>query len=146
MRKQDLLWDELVKVCDADASEMTKNERGKFNAALKQLRDVGATPEEIRRRAWQWKQEYPNIAITPTALCNRWSSLKPKNRYARSSDSPGPTRGAVTPSADAKTAQGNPTPEPEEPLECRHGTRGRCPECVKDIRSLLEGFGKSDDL
>lgn len=143
-RPRDFLWEALVEVCAANADEMTKNERGKFNAALKQLRDVGATPDEIRRRAWQWKQEYPNIQITPTALCNRWSSLRPKNRYAPATGGEKPS--GATPSAGAKDAWGNPSPEPAEELECRHGVKGRCPECLADIRSLVEGLKTADEL
>lgn len=122
VRPRDLLWEALVEVCGADADEMTKNERGKYNAALKQLKDVNATPEQLRARAARYKREYPNISLTPTALCNRWSSLKP-------------------PPAPAS----NPPPEPEPVVECRHGVKGPCPECRKDIRELIEGFGKVPD-
>jgi len=37
-RKPDLLWDAMVEVCGVNTTTITKNERGRINEALKQLR------------------------------------------------------------------------------------------------------------
>lgn len=76
MRQPDKLWEALTSVCHANTSEMTKSERGRYNKALKELREVGATPESIRARAGAYKMKYPNLDVTPTALAAHWSSLK----------------------------------------------------------------------
>lgn len=76
-RTRDLLWEALVKACHADDEEMTKSERGRYNKALKELREAGATPEEVGKRARFWRQTYPGASLTPTALATHWSALKP---------------------------------------------------------------------
>lgn len=81
-RARDLLWEELVKVCGADDTKMTSSERGRYNKALKQLKEVGATVEEIASKARVYRAKYSNIDITPTALAAHWSTLRPQpSRY-----------------------------------------------------------------
>lgn len=75
--KRDRLWEALVEVCRADATQMTKSERGRYNKALKELREVGATPDQIRSRAARWRGKYPELELTPTALTAQWSALAP---------------------------------------------------------------------
>jgi DNA-binding MarR family transcriptional regulator len=87
-RKPDLLFESLVEVCGLDLSELTKNERGKVNAACKQLREVGASPDDVRERARAYRRRFENAALTPTALVNNWSQIKanPSQPSARVSD------------------------------------------------------------
>lgn len=80
--KRDELWETLVTVCGADTSEMTRSERGRYNHALKQLKEVGATPEQLRARAGRYRARYQGIDLTPTALAAHWSSLRPPHRTA----------------------------------------------------------------
>lgn len=71
-REKDPLWDALTAVCGV-SGDLTKSERGKFNAALKELREANATPSEIRRRAAVFRGKWPTITLTPNGLSGRWS-------------------------------------------------------------------------
>lgn len=72
-RKRDVLWDALVEIMGHSPS--TKGERGKWNKALKDMREVGATPEDLMRRAVVYRKRWPGIDITPMALVNNWDLL-----------------------------------------------------------------------
>ena len=74
-RKKDPLWDALVEVMGNNPDEFTKAERSKWNSACKQLRDAGATPEEIKKRSIEFMRRYPDCAITPNGIATNWSSL-----------------------------------------------------------------------
>lgn len=75
VREPDLLFESLVEVCQYVLSELTPNQRGKVNAAAKQLRAVGATPEQVRARGAQYKVKMPGAVLTPNALANHWAGL-----------------------------------------------------------------------
>jgi hypothetical protein len=75
-KKPDELWDALVEILKTQPA--TSSERGRWNAALKQLREAGATAEDIRARAKVYRATYPDAALTPTALSSNWGSLAPK--------------------------------------------------------------------
>ena len=74
-RKPDLLFDAVCKVCGHDIKRLTSAERGRINRALKDLRAVQATPEQIETAAKRWRQMYPNATLTPTAIASHWSRL-----------------------------------------------------------------------
>lgn len=77
-RKPDLLWDAMVEACGINTATLTKNERGRINEALKQLREVSATPDDIRRKAAAYRKTWPDVSLTPTALVSHWSTLESK--------------------------------------------------------------------
>lgn len=79
-RKRDLLFEALCEACGADWTQMTKAERGKYNAACKQLREIGAEPEEVIRRAKRYAYEHKDWALTPTALISHWSEFPKPTR------------------------------------------------------------------
>jgi len=62
--------------------ELTRDQRGRVNAALKQLREVHPELESyelsivIKQRAANWSSVYPEIALTPQALTAHWASLE----------------------------------------------------------------------
>ena len=72
LARRDELWDVLVEQL-GDVS--TKNERAKRNGAVKQLRDVGATPDEVRRRCDAYRIRWPGADLTDMALVNQWSQV-----------------------------------------------------------------------
>lgn len=73
---RDELFEVLAEVCGiADWSSLTRDERGRLNAATVQLREVCATDQQVRERAAEWRQRYPGIAVTPQVLTRHWSSL-----------------------------------------------------------------------
>jgi len=73
IRPRDPLWDTLV---DELGDVATKDERGIRNRALKQLREIGATPEDIRRRCHAYRVQWPKVSLTASALVKHWSALK----------------------------------------------------------------------
>jgi hypothetical protein len=77
LRPPDEIWDQLVLECGADTSEMTKSERGRYNKAVKELKEVGATAKDISQRAAVYRSTYPNLHVTPNALVVHWSRCKP---------------------------------------------------------------------
>lgn len=82
-RPKDELWETILRVCGIDGQTLTGSERGRINKALKELREVGATPQELEGRAAAYKTKFPDAAITPTALTGNWSALTPKGRQVR---------------------------------------------------------------
>ena len=74
-RKKDLLFEEMCNQLGIDWNNATKNELGKVNAACKQLRDIKATPEELKEVAEYYKKNW-KVTISATAIANNWSQLK----------------------------------------------------------------------
>jgi DNA-binding transcriptional ArsR family regulator len=74
-RPRDELWDTLVTVLKTEPA--TKSERGRWNKALKELREANATPEQIKTRSVLYQRKWPNIDLTPTALSANWGLLAP---------------------------------------------------------------------
>ena len=76
-RERDLLFEAVVDVCGQDPKRLTSSERGRINRALKDLRDVGATPEQIRKAATKWQTTYPSARLTATAIAANWTTIVP---------------------------------------------------------------------
>lgn len=135
-RTRDLLWEALVKTCRADDDEMTKSERGRYNKALKELREAGATPEEIEKRGRQYRRTYPDSTMTPTALAAHWSALRPApSPYPRSANSSGTLNtgnGLVKVTPDGDPPDENVSPEQRQ-------------ENLRKLRELIESVGKDPD-
>ena len=74
-RPRDPIWDTLMEVCGIETTAIPKSARGAYNRAVKELREVGATPEQIRNRAARWHKVYAGATLTPTALVKHWASL-----------------------------------------------------------------------
>jgi hypothetical protein len=71
-RAPDVIWDALEAELGRPA---TRNERGKRNNAVKQLRDVAASPDQVRDRCAEYRRRWPNASLTDQALVNHWTSL-----------------------------------------------------------------------
>lgn len=82
-RPPDLLWDALVAACKLESSQMTDTARGSANRARRELAAVGATPEQVRSRAEDYRRKFPTAALTPAALVKHWPQLtaQPQQRY-----------------------------------------------------------------
>jgi biotin operon repressor len=74
-KKKDNLFETVTEVCGIDPTEMTRSSRGQVNKALKELREVGATEQQVRHKAKAYRTQYPNATLTPTALIKHWSSF-----------------------------------------------------------------------
>jgi hypothetical protein len=72
-RPRDELWDALVE--EVGTEPATRSERGMWNSSLKQLREVDATADELRRRCKAFRKQWPDITLTPSALVKWWGSL-----------------------------------------------------------------------
>lgn len=72
-RRRDELFDAVVEVCKINPEELTPTARGPLNRALAELRGVGATPDEVRRRAAAWS--FGDEKLTPTGLAKQWPKL-----------------------------------------------------------------------
>lgn len=78
-KKKDLDWEALVQTTNANEAA----ERGRLNTSLKAIRiaweSEGGRPEdlpqEIMLRADAYRQVWPGIALTPTALAVHWKRV-----------------------------------------------------------------------
>lgn len=67
------LWSALVDSFGYQPS--TQVERAGWNKCIKQLREAGATAEEIPSRVEQYKKEFKGMTLTPYALVKHWTLL-----------------------------------------------------------------------
>jgi Helix-turn-helix domain len=86
-RPRDLCFEALVEEVGVDPAQLTTTGRGAVNRALKELRQVGATPGEIHLRAENYRRTFPQSSLTAPALAKHWASL---NR------APPPKQGGMT--------------------------------------------------
>lgn len=77
-RKPDLLFEALAKTCGINTTQLTASSRGQLNRATKELRDIGATPEQVTGKAAAYRKTYDDAVLTPTALAKHWPSLATK--------------------------------------------------------------------
>jgi hypothetical protein len=78
------LFRALVEACtdrEYDAVQLSRSERGRYNRAVKELVELGASVEEVRRRAQEYRRRWPGVSLTPTALVANWTQFElPRNR------------------------------------------------------------------
>lgn len=76
-RARDLIFETLCRVSGIDwTAPMTKTERGRINRAAKELREIGATPDEILRVAAAYRLRWPSIDLTPQAVVGNWNLVR----------------------------------------------------------------------
>lgn len=76
-RERNEVWDALVEVAgDVEA----EREVGRRARCVKELQAVGATGDEVRRRAREMRRIWPRIKITDTGLVGRWTTVAPQSR------------------------------------------------------------------
>jgi hypothetical protein len=74
--KKDLVFETLAEVCGYDwKGVMTKDERGRLNKAVKQLKDINASPEDIELRARNFVLAY-GFHPQPQSITSMWTKLK----------------------------------------------------------------------
>lgn len=56
-------------------ASLTRTARAALNAAVRDLREVGATPDDVRRAAAAWPAVFPQARCTPHALAKHWHLL-----------------------------------------------------------------------
>jgi len=82
---KDMLFEAVAKACGIRLDALTRSARGQLNAACKELRDIGATPEEVAGKAKAYRKQYEGAALTPTALTKHWASLEDATEAKRKS-------------------------------------------------------------
>lgn len=81
-KEPDLLFEAIAKACGIDIKQLTGTSRGQLNKATKELRDIGATPDQVAGKAQAWRSQYENASLTPTALVKHWPSLAEQEKRA----------------------------------------------------------------
>ena len=82
-RKKDTLFETVAKECGISLNGMTRSARGQLNKAVKELREIDATEEQVAVKAKAYRQQYPNATLTPTALVKHWSSFAEAEKKAQ---------------------------------------------------------------
>lgn len=72
-RPRNPVWDALVEEL---GQPQTKSERGRFNRAEKELREIEASPQEIAQRCSVYRRRWPSMTLTPQALTSNWTNLE----------------------------------------------------------------------
>jgi hypothetical protein len=95
----DPLWDALIGGCGI-VGPFTKSARGAYNEAVAQLRQIGASPEEVKARIAQYRGAYPRATATPSAVARHWGELgtpvgvqgNPRDARLKTGHQPGPQK------------------------------------------------------
>lgn len=75
--KKDLVWDAITEACGVNTASLNSQERGRYNKAVKLLKESNATASEIHTRVKVYRRKFSGAAITPIAIANHWSELDP---------------------------------------------------------------------
>lgn len=70
-----LLFDAITTALSIDQYSMTASARSGVNVCVKQLKDAGADPDDVKPRVGAYKRKFPNAACTPFALAKHWPAL-----------------------------------------------------------------------
>lgn len=68
------MWEATLEACGI-SGEIPGGARGGYNRAVADLKGVGASPEQVRVRAARFRQKWPTMSLTPTALARHWAEL-----------------------------------------------------------------------
>jgi hypothetical protein len=71
-RPPDPLWNTWVELWGEPA---TKNERGRVNQALGELREIDATPDQLRTVLRRYDREFAGCARSPQGVTGNWTLL-----------------------------------------------------------------------
>ena len=88
IRKTDNLFDTLAKACGINVTQLTGSSRGQLNKAVKELRDIGATEQQVTDKANAYRRQYEKAALTPLALVKHWPALTTPNRTVQADTCP----------------------------------------------------------
>lgn len=77
-RGPDECFEFLVAMTGATLQTVTKGMRGEINTALRDIRTVmpEVTAKDMQRRADAYRQKWPNVTCSPSALAKHWGSLQ----------------------------------------------------------------------
>lgn len=92
--RRDELFEAVCHATGIDWHDLTPAGRGPLNRAVKELRDVGATPDAVAARSNVYRMKFPDAALTPPALAKHWASCDPQTA-GRQLAAPPPDRQAL---------------------------------------------------
>jgi len=73
-RPRDELWEALLQACGIPlTAPLSISARGAYNRAVKSLRAMQVEPPAIYAHAQAFRQRWPQVTLTPTALERRWN-------------------------------------------------------------------------
>jgi hypothetical protein len=75
VRKRDLIFEEICNQCGIDWTKATRGELGRVQKATKELKEINATVEEIKKVSIWYKTNWKNIDITPNGIANNFSNI-----------------------------------------------------------------------
>ena len=77
-RGRDECFEFLVSMTGATLETVTKGMRGEINTALRDIKAVmpEVTAKDMQRRADAYRQKWPNVTCSPSALAKHWGSLE----------------------------------------------------------------------
>lgn len=74
-RKRDFIFEELCNQCDIDWTKAPRGELGRVQRATKELKEVGATVEQIKNVSNWYKKNWTSIDITPNGIANNFTKI-----------------------------------------------------------------------
>jgi hypothetical protein len=74
-RPRDLLFETIAELCGYNLTALTRTARGRLNAAVKELRDINATPDQVREVVRAYRRTYPDATVTPQAITGNWAAM-----------------------------------------------------------------------
>ena len=83
--KKDELFEAVAEACGINWRNLTSSGRGPLNKAVKELKDIGVTADQVGGRATAYKKQYPDAALTPMALTKHWAALAPVTKTYKES-------------------------------------------------------------
>jgi len=76
-RPRDELWDAFVEIC---GEALTTSERSGRGKAVKEVREAGGRPEQLRPAAAEFRRIFPQLTMTDLAIARHWGKLVGKPR------------------------------------------------------------------
>lgn len=75
-------FDAIAEGCGYAKEDITRTLGSLIGKVSAELKEVGATPEEILKRCEVYREKYQGFDLTPSALVKHWAGLKPKAESA----------------------------------------------------------------
>jgi len=75
--KQNPHFEAVAQGCGFERGDITRTLASLIAKVAIELKEVGATPEEILRRSEAYRVKFPGFDLTPSALAKHWAGLKP---------------------------------------------------------------------
>ena len=75
VKPRNLIWDSIVESFGFKPEEITRALASQIGKVVKDLNQVGATPEEVKQRHRNYRILHPDWELTPNALVKHWAGL-----------------------------------------------------------------------